>query len=330
MFNMNMMGNMNMNPMGMNNQLMTNFAMDDTAMKIKAIIDPYEKKISELEKIIKQKDFEILVLKEKLNKYKNNQMNVNMNNNQMMMNNQNGMNNQININNMNMMNPIMMNNKSNWMDYYNNNNNMMNLPIPNLNINQNKLNPPLPNMKVTFNYEGEDYYEPCNFYEKTKIVCGRFCKKLGINYKNYNFYWNSKLISRDRVSQWTIAGAGIKNDSKIFVKAKSKDNIFREEETDSDGECECESGGMMYSCLFKTISGQVNSITINPEHSIGTLLRKYLFKIGKYNELTKKNLVFIWNGSILKYNDKTKIKNFFQIHYKPTITVNSTQSIIGG
>ena len=68
--NNNMLGNMNMKPMGMNNQLMTNFVMDETAMKIKSIIDPYEKKISELEKIIKQKDFEILVLKEKINKYK--------------------------------------------------------------------------------------------------------------------------------------------------------------------------------------------------------------------------------------------------------------------
>ena len=98
MNNMNqMMGNMNMNPMmgninpmGMNNQLMTNFAMDDTAMKIKAIIDPYEKKIIDLEKIIRQKDFEILVLKEKLNNYKNFQMNIN--NNQMGMNNNNQMN----------------------------------------------------------------------------------------------------------------------------------------------------------------------------------------------------------------------------------------------
>ncbi len=52
-----MMGNMNlnMNPMGMNNQLMTNFAMDETAMKIKAIISPYEQKIRELEEKIKQK-----------------------------------------------------------------------------------------------------------------------------------------------------------------------------------------------------------------------------------------------------------------------------------
>ena len=64
MNNMNqMMGNMNMNPMGMNNQLMTNFGMDETAMKLKAIIAPYEQKISEKEKVIKEKDFEILLLK---------------------------------------------------------------------------------------------------------------------------------------------------------------------------------------------------------------------------------------------------------------------------
>ena len=100
-----MMGNMNMNmnQAGMSSTLMTNFAMDDTAMKIKAIIDPYEKKIIDLEKIIRQKDFEILVLKEKLNNYKNSQMNNNnqigmgMNDNQMGM----GMNNnsQIGMNN---------------------------------------------------------------------------------------------------------------------------------------------------------------------------------------------------------------------------------------
>ena len=90
MNNMNqMMGNMNMNmnQAGMSSTLMTNFAMDNTAMKIKAIIDPYEKKIIDLEKIIRQKDFEILVLKEKLNNYKNSQINqMGMNNNQMGMN----------------------------------------------------------------------------------------------------------------------------------------------------------------------------------------------------------------------------------------------------
>ena len=83
-------------------------------------------------------------------------------------------------------------------------------------------------------------------------------------------------------------------------------------------------------CSFRNTSGQVNLIAINPEHSIGTLLRKYLFKIGKYNELTKKNFVFIANGSILKYNNKTKLKDFFNTLSNPVITVNSTQNIIGG
>ncbi len=38
------MGNMDINPMGINNQLMTNFLMDDMAIKIKTIIEPYEQK----------------------------------------------------------------------------------------------------------------------------------------------------------------------------------------------------------------------------------------------------------------------------------------------
>ena len=158
MNNMNqMMGNMsmNMNQTGMSSTLMTNFAMDDTAMKIKAIIDPYEKKIIDLEKIIRQKDFEILVLKEKLNNYKNSQMNNNnqmgmgMNDNQMNMGNQMGIgmnNNQIGMNmgnqmrmnmgnqmdmgiNMNMGNQIGMN-MGNDMNMNMMNQNMMNNQMP--------------------------------------------------------------------------------------------------------------------------------------------------------------------------------------------------------
>ena len=60
-----MMGNMNMNmnQFGNNNninQTMLNFSMDDTALKIKAIIEPYEKKIAELEKKIKKKILKLL------------------------------------------------------------------------------------------------------------------------------------------------------------------------------------------------------------------------------------------------------------------------------
>ena len=95
---MNFMGMnpMGMNPMGMNQIGMINqqnFMNGETAQNIKNIIEPYENKIRELEEIIKQKDFEIIVLKQKLNN--NNMPNNNfMNINPMMMNmNMNPMNN---------------------------------------------------------------------------------------------------------------------------------------------------------------------------------------------------------------------------------------------
>ena len=85
---MNFMQNNNngMYPIGMNNQpnLMNGMEMDNTAQNIKNIIQPYENKIKELEEIIKQKDFEIIVLKQKLQNF-NSTFNYN-NMNPMMMN----------------------------------------------------------------------------------------------------------------------------------------------------------------------------------------------------------------------------------------------------
>ena len=90
MFNFNQMGmnnpmigmnnpmiGMNNSMIGMNNQQnqMDGMMMDGTAQNIRNIIQPYENKIRELEEIIKQKDFEIIVLKQKLNN--NNISNIN-------------------------------------------------------------------------------------------------------------------------------------------------------------------------------------------------------------------------------------------------------------
>ena len=52
--------------------------MNNTTLNIKNIVQPYENKIKELEEIIRQKNFEITVLKQKLNK-NNNLMNMNIN-----------------------------------------------------------------------------------------------------------------------------------------------------------------------------------------------------------------------------------------------------------
>ena len=78
-----MMNNMmNMNQNGMNNfgmnPIMNGFQMDQTALNVKSIVEPYENKIRELEEIIKQKDFEITVLKQKL-KNNNNMSNFQVN-----------------------------------------------------------------------------------------------------------------------------------------------------------------------------------------------------------------------------------------------------------
>ena len=98
------MNNMGMNQMDINNQpnLMNGMSMDTTAQNIKNIIQPYENKIKQLEEIIRQKDFEITVLKQKLNNNKPNTMN---NNNPLDFM---DMNNQMNIMNMNIPLNIMM------------------------------------------------------------------------------------------------------------------------------------------------------------------------------------------------------------------------------
>ena len=100
MINVNPM--MGINPMfGMNNMInQTNLMnLDATAQNIKSIIEPYENKIKQLEEIIRQKDFEITVLKQKLNH--NSNINI-MNMNPMMA---------------NQINPIIMNQMNNMMDY---------------------------------------------------------------------------------------------------------------------------------------------------------------------------------------------------------------------
>ena len=89
------MNNMGMNAIGMNPMLMNNFGimgmnnplnlMNENAVRIKNIIQPYENKIKELEEIIRQKDFEIALLKDKLNNFNAFTNNINMNQNNIMM-----------------------------------------------------------------------------------------------------------------------------------------------------------------------------------------------------------------------------------------------------
>ena len=321
--NMNpMMGNMN--PMGMNNQLMTNFAMDDTSIKLKAIIEPYEKKITELEQIIKKKDFEILVLNQKLSKYKNNPININNNinmmNPMMMSNDMNRMNPMMMNNDMNMMNPMMMNNNMNWRDFYNNmsNNNNIDLPMGNMNNNMNS-----PKFNIFITYKGKQYNEMFNIDENTGKFFKRFCRKIGIKFKNCKFISNDKAIP----STLTFAEAGVVDKSQISVVITESNNHYDDDECDDDdGQCECE--GTKYNIIFKHSNGFSINIPINGEHSLAALLKKYLTKIGISEEIAKKNLFFRYNNCKMNFDRTTKIKDFFR-HFMVNITVFYIANLIG-
>ena len=355
MNNMNqMMGNMNMNmnQAGMSSTLMTNFAMDDTAMKIKAIIDPYEKKIIDLEKIIRQKDFEILVLKEKLNNYKNsqiNQMGMNNNNNQMNMGNQMGMgmnNNQIvmnmgndmnmmNQNMMNiqmppMMNPMVMNDKPMWMWHYNDLNNNQNLNDENNSSN-----------KINIVFRRNDGNPPilvmCDYTEKISEVIKRYCIKAGIDkyHDNFKFVFNAKKINLDL----TVAESGITNNSVILVivdyhamMPKNDININLEQNNENKKE-------KKINIRFSTTQGTITNISFNENGSIGDLIKLYLKRVDRPDlisslmkgdkNLVDKKFVFLWNAIKLDINDTKKAKYFFKNDMKPKIVVNDIHNLIG-
>ena len=327
MGNMNanqMIGNINANPMmgNMNNQLMTNFAMDNTALKLKAIIDPYEKRITELEQKLKDKDFQILLLNEKLEQYKNKEM---------LMNSQiNNMNNNINMINPN---PMMVNNNVNWMDIYNNfGNNNMNIDSANMNnLNNNNA---LPKWNISFKYNEQEYKERCNPDDNTERTFKRFCKKIGIKFKNCKFVLGGKNVH----PRLTFAQAGIGDNSTILIIKNNSINDLDDAEKESDSEdfcedfCQCQCEGYKMNITFTTTKGSNKNIVFSLEHSIDTLLKKYLFLVGKPEIYMQKSerIGFLYNGINLKFGSKTKIKDSFNNIICPKIIVNDIDNIIIG
>ena len=73
---------------------------------------------------------------------------------------------------------------------------------------------------------------------------------------------------------------------------------------------------------------------VNPEHSIGTALKKYLVSIDRaelISSLSEGNnkITFLFNGKLIKINDKTKVKDFFIDSNNASIIVNDVTSLIG-
>ena len=313
--NNNMMGNMNLNmnmginPMGMNNQLLPNLAMDNSAARIKAIIEPYEKKITELEKIIKQKDFEIILLKEKLNGFTNNQMLMNIQNN------------------MNIMNPMLMNNNGNFINNFNfnmaNNNNM------NLNLLNNYNNMPLQDWIIIFNYKDKSYTEQCNKGETVEVVSKRFCEKIGIKFTAHKFIHNSLPL----VKEVKLIENGLFNGSKILVIEKERvkcddDTFYYYTDKECEEDCLCE--GSKYNIIFKHSNGMKITIYLGKEHSIGALIKRFLRR-NPIQDLNFINLghTFCAVNHLLnwKIDEKKKLKDIFGIQVNQTVNVTDINNL---
>ena len=185
-----------MNPIGMNIQpnLINEIPMDETAQNIKSIIQPYENKIRELEEIIKQKDFEITVLKQKLK-------NVNKNDNFM------------NINQMNLMN---MNMNQNPMNLMNINPNPMNIMVNNDN-NNNPSNDKGKEINIKVEKEGEIIDIKCFEGDLASILK---TKKIGRGAFTYKY--------KSLKNNLSLKDNGISNNTIIHFKKSMMNVVFKD------------------------------------------------------------------------------------------------------
>jgi len=311
-----------------------------------------KKKIIELEKIIRQKDFEILVLKEKLNTYKSTQMNINnnqmgmgMNNNQMGM----GMNNQMGMgmnmgNNMNMnmmnqnimnnqmpqINPMLMNDQPMWMWHYNNLNENQNINFNNPNNSSNKIN-------IIFEYKDKNsnILVLCDYNEKIKEVVKRFFDKAGIEpkyYNNFKFIFNCKNLCMDL----SISENGMTSGSRVIV-IKTNNIIPRNDfniSLEQNKENNVDEVGSKIHIIFKTTRGAITNIIFDVNDSVSNLLKKYLKRIDRPELISSlmeggNKIAFLYNANYLKINDAIKVKDIFKNDINPKIMVNDIDNMIG-
>jgi len=125
----------------------------------------------------------------------------------------------------------------------------------------------------------------------------------------------------------TFAESGLENNSHIsIIEVKSNKNSG-DSESEDDEQCECK--GIKKNVLFHHSLGLLINIKISPNHSLLTLLKKYLARIGNTIESTKNGLLFTFNGHKINFNKKIKIKDFFGYDNNVKVIVTDTANLIG-
>ena len=290
-----MFQNMNNQMMGMNNPMMgmNNQMNDDITTRIKTIVEPYEKKIKELEEQIRQKDFEIAVLKEKCYQAEKNNIN----------------------NNFQGINPFQIPMGMNNIDIG------LGMP-PMVNMNNNNEYSDI----ITLIFRGINdikIIQKCFIDDEFGFVQKKILKKIN-NPSNIQlkFIFNAK----NTIPNLTVSELGMTDNAHIFIVKKSNNNS----NTSNISLKSQESSSFKIRIMFKTSQGSLLNIPFDNEISIGSALQKYLIRVNR-EDLIKSNqekIVFIYNASKLSINDNRRLKDII-LGDQATIMVNDISNLIG-
>ena len=166
----------------------------------------------------------------------------------------------------------------------------------------------------------------CTYDEKTKKLIKRFCEKVGLNYKSVKFVFNAKSLSL----KLTVAESGITNMSRIFVIITEGDKGLMDKKDDSDSDNDNNNEEDTFRILFKEINGNRIIISVNPEHSMGDALKKYLNRKEKAESGNINSLIFIYHDKKID-NNSIKVKDFFGFLDSeiPIINIVDSSKLVG-
>ena len=305
MNNMNnpmMMNNMN-NPMMMNNNNINQMGNDKMKELLEELdymrnkVNLYEKRIKTLEERIKEKDSEIINLK--------NRLSTNFNYNA----------------GMGGMQPI----------YYNNNPmmmgmmgqmNCMNSP-PNQADNSNKMEKEKISKKLIVNFilDDDKIVVQGNSNMTIKSLIKNFIVKLCIDNFSGDYFFGRREIVKD--STKTLEQFGISNDDEIYVfdqnDKNQKEKISKMLSHKHD----------KITITFDANTGHKTQITVDYYTKISKIVKLYIQKLGIAKAAIGKDLTLLYNGSQIDPTDKRTIEEYFGGRDSIIITAYDLNGIIG-
>ena len=152
------------------------------------------------------------------------------------------------------------------------------------------------------------------------------------NFKNIKFIYNAKNV----LPNLTLSQAGIADNANIFiittggVKGPFEENQENNDSSDSNSQSEePDDSSNIIHLNFKSDNGSNIVMNFKDNITIEEALKLYLEKFDLNND--EQNLIFIYNGSILKVDDKRLLKEYFigNENYILNIFVKRKNDLIG-